>query len=94
MAFIQPLDLETIFVGNLAGTFIIFIFLALVVITVLGARMRMPNIVIGGMLLVFIFLVGATSIYAEGSELRGLILIAGIVISIMLGRTIVKIMQR
>ena len=43
MTFIQPLDLQTIFVNYLAGNMAIFLFLVLIGIAALAAMFRMPN---------------------------------------------------
>lgn len=44
MTFNNPLDLENLLVNTLAGDWTIFLFLALIVITILAARFRMNNI--------------------------------------------------
>lgn len=43
MAFINPLDLEYIFVNTLSGNFYIFLFILMIVIGGLAAKFRMPN---------------------------------------------------
>lgn len=42
MAFIEPLDLETIFINYLAGSLELYFALALLVIAILGGMFRMP----------------------------------------------------
>ena len=94
MAFTQPLDLYEILVNQLAGDMAIFTFLALLTITILGAKFKMPNLVLAGMILVFVVLVGASSNIGAGSELRGLLLLGSTVLAIMLGITLTKIANR
>lgn len=53
MAFINPLDLNEIFVNKLAGDPIIFMFLAFLVIGILAARFKMPMVVMIGMVSLF-----------------------------------------
>jgi len=53
MAFLAPLDLEQLLVTTLAGNVIIFTFLAVIFISVLAARFRMPNLIFGVMIVVF-----------------------------------------
>ena len=43
--FIQPLDLEQIFVNLFAGSWNIFIFISIIMIAALAARFRMPNLI-------------------------------------------------
>jgi len=59
---IQPLDLETIFVTNLAGSMKIFFFLIAIVFAYLAARFRMPNQVF--LILITVFLIFITSFYS------------------------------
>ena len=42
-SWVQPLDLQTIFVNYLSGTWEIFSFIAILVIAALAATFRMPN---------------------------------------------------
>lgn len=51
--FIQPLDLECLFVNFLAGEWIIFGLLAIVFIISVAATFRMSNIVTGASILIF-----------------------------------------
>jgi len=53
MVYIEPLDLKSIFVTNLAGSTNIFIFLAIIVIAALAGRFRMPNSIALIMLVLF-----------------------------------------
>ena len=76
MAFIQPLNLENLFVTTFAGTTVIFTFLFIVFLSALSATFRMPKIVYGAMLAV------AGVIFAPylGGGYLLLILVSGIVI--------------
>lgn len=56
MAFINPLDFDQIFVNELAGSVPIFGILAFIVIGILAARFRMPN-------LVFLILIGVFVVF-------------------------------
>lgn len=47
---IQPLDLETVFINVLAGSTLIFVFVALIFTSILAARFKMPSVVYGMML--------------------------------------------
>ena len=51
--FINPLDLQCIFVNVLSGSWKIFGIIALLGIAILGARMRMITFTIGAAILVF-----------------------------------------
>jgi len=48
---IQPLDLETIFINVLAGSTVIFVFIALIFTAILAARLKMPSVVYGMMMI-------------------------------------------
>lgn len=54
--FIQPLDLECLFVNTFAGSMDIFIGVAFLVIAIIAGRFRMMNITIGLMYGLFIIL--------------------------------------
>lgn len=86
MAFIQPFDLESILIDKLAGNMAIFIILALLVIAIFAARFRMPNVVFGGMIMIFLVFLATTNALGEGSQLKGLLLIGAVVISLFLVR--------
>ena len=57
MLLVQPLDLQTIFVDYLAGSWSIFFFLALIFFTYLAARFRMPGRVLLPLLAIFVILI-------------------------------------
>lgn len=57
--FIQPLDLESIFVNHLAGTANIFLFISMIVIATLAGRFRMNNTVAGIMFVLFAIMLSA-----------------------------------
>jgi len=59
---IQPLDLETIFVTNLAGSMKIFFFLIAIVFAYLAARFRMPNQVF--LILMAVFIIFMANFYS------------------------------
>ncbi len=54
MVFVEPLNLEYIFVNSLAGSMEIFFFVAIALFAYLAARFRMPNQVFLMMVAVFI----------------------------------------
>ena len=43
MTFIEPLNLQTLLVNTLAGSWAIFLFLAIIIISIFAARFRMNN---------------------------------------------------
>ena len=53
MTYINPLDLQTMLVGTLSGSWAIFLFLAVIVISIFAARFRMNNIMFFMMLSLF-----------------------------------------
>lgn len=79
-AFIQPLDLQCIFVNLLAGDWIIFGLLAIVFIVSLAAEFRMSNAVTGGALLLFgvLFYTQLPWILYLGILFGGIIIWAGV----------------
>lgn len=59
MTLIAPLDLQQLFVNTFAGTMLIFVALAMLVIAGMSARFRFPNVVTGTILALFgIMIVG------------------------------------
>ena len=44
MTFVQPLDLQNLLVNTLSGDWTIFLFIAMIFITIMAARFRMNNI--------------------------------------------------
>ena len=63
--FIQPLDLETILVTNLAGGMEIFFFLMIIVFAYLAAKFRMPNQVFLVLMALFIIIIYSVSHYSS-----------------------------
>ena len=53
MTFINPLDLKTLLVNNLAGNYAIFVGIAVIFIAAVAAKFRMTNIALWLMLGVF-----------------------------------------
>ena len=53
MTFIQPLDLQLLFVNTFAGSMDIFMFIAFICIAGLAAMFRMPNMIAMAMFAVF-----------------------------------------
>jgi len=83
MAIINPLDLETLFVDNIAGSITIFFFLALIVIAFFASKWRMTN-------MVFLSMVGLFLIFMAGfgfmTLLVTVIVVGGFVIAWTLSR--------
>ena len=75
MNFIQPLNLDTLFVGTLAGTLPIFMFLAMIFIAYMAARFRMPN----GILLVMIAIFALLFAYYFGGLTITVLIVLGII---------------
>ncbi len=73
MVFIDPLDLETIFVDLFSGSALIFLFVALVVIAILAARFKMPGGVTVTILVMFSVILSGT--FVAGGILQGILLI-------------------
>ena len=84
MAFVNFLDLQTILVNTLAGSIMIFIALAIILIAIFAARFRMNNIMFFMMLTLFavIFSTFIPWFYAF------MILVAGLAIFYIIGRLI------
>jgi len=53
MTFINPLDLHTVLIDNLAGNWTIFLFMALIAFTIMAARFRMSNMIFGMLIAMF-----------------------------------------
>jgi len=53
MTLVQPLNFEQIFVQYLAGSWVIFLFLAIIAFAYISARFKLPNVVFMFMLLLF-----------------------------------------
>lgn len=85
MSLIAPFDLETIFVTVLAGTPLIFSFLAIILVAYLAAYFKMPNSValfflalfgvimatyLEGLYILLILLVGLISFYSISKLIR------------------------
>lgn len=85
MAIIQPLDLESIFVNHVAGSMIIFFFLAIAGFAYLGSRFRMPNQVFLVLMGLFVILMGSFGLQAVYTLV---IFIAGLVFYYSLSKLI------
>jgi hypothetical protein len=48
--FVNPLDLQCIFVNMFSGTWEIFAILLIVIVMIMAAKFRMPNIILGAVL--------------------------------------------
>jgi len=86
MAITLPLDLQSILIDQFAGNFVIFIFISALFLSIMAGRFRMPNVVFGGMVVVFVVYMSTTNVLGAGSELTGILLIAAIVISFQIGK--------
>jgi len=84
MVFIQPLDLETILVENLAGSWVIFIFLMIVLLSILAAKFRMPNSVF---MVLFTLFCGMMSYYYPPLRVVTIIFVGFFVFYIIASRT-------
>ena len=82
--YVQPLDLQTIFVNHLAGTQKIFVFISVIIIATLAGRFRMSGVVTGVMFVLFALMMAVfmPDIYFLA------ILLAGMAIFYGLGRII------
>lgn len=54
MAWIEPLNLEALLLSTLSGSSVVFTFLAVIFISAMAARFKMPNIVFGALLVIFL----------------------------------------
>jgi len=83
MAILNPLDLETLLIDNVAGTITIFFFIALIAISFFAAKWRMTN-------MVFMAMIGLFLIFMAGFGFTTLIVtilvIGGFVIAWVLSR--------
>ena len=77
MTFVEPLDLQRIFINNLAGSIEIFIFLAFIAIGAACSLMRIPNTVT--MILLLFFGIILAGVYPAMYVL--VVLIAGLAIT-------------
>lgn len=84
--FINPLDLESIFVYVLAGSPQIFLFIALLFIAGLAGRFRMPNSIFLLSICLFGIFLASSSIITELYFM--VIILSGTIISYLLGRLI------
>jgi hypothetical protein len=85
MGFHQPFDLYYFFVNVFAGNLTIFLTISFAVIAAMAGMFRMPNIITGVFLALFIIMLGVTS----GNLLVLVLLVAGIII----GWTFVRYMK-
>lgn len=53
MAIVNPLDLHEIFVNLISGNLTIFLFMAIIVMTIVAAKFRMTNTIFGMLLTLF-----------------------------------------
>ena len=84
MTVMNPLDLYTLFVENVAGTMTIFFFLALIVIAYFSAKWRLNNITfIAIMALFLVFMSG----FGVTTLLVTMIVVGGLITAWMLTRT-------
>lgn len=76
MTLILPLDFQTLFVNTFAGSMMIFIGIALLVIGGMAARFRMPNVIFGSMVALFgiLFMSWAGWLYVSVIVILGLII--------------------
>lgn len=87
MAYINPLDLEQLFINTFAGGTGIFVFLVLIFLAGLAASFRMSNTNV--LLMLGLFVVMMTPIIAGVQGIFMLIvLIAGIIIALALNRIV------
>lgn len=84
MTFVEALDLEYWLVNTFSGSFEIFIFLALIVISALAARFRMP----AGLALMFMGLFGVILGSYFGGIYMVIVIIASMVTFILISRTV------
>jgi len=56
MAYINPLDLQTLLVSHLAGSWTIFLFICMIAIIIMAAKFRMTNIILLMIIAVFALL--------------------------------------
>lgn len=74
--FIQPLNLECLLVNTFSGNFIVFTAVAFILISILAARFRMPNII-------FLTMIGLFSVLMAqyiGAVYLLVIIITGLVV--------------
>lgn len=57
MAITAPLDLQFWLVNTLSGSWNIFLFIAAIAIALIGMRFRMPNMIFGVIIFLFIILI-------------------------------------
>jgi hypothetical protein len=84
-SWIQPLDLQTLFVNYLSGSLEIFSFIAVLVIAALAATFRMPNQIALIMFVLFGVIMGV--------YLGGIYFLAIIITSIMVYYSIARLMK-
>jgi len=82
--FIQPLNLECLFVNTFAGTMDIFIFVALIAIAAIGAKFRMIN----ATMLIMFALFGVLMSQWMGGIYFLMVMIAGLIVMYGLGKLI------
>jgi hypothetical protein len=90
MALTKQLDLYEIFVNKLAGDFTIFSLMALAVISILAARFKMPNIVFGGVLMIFAIFIIPSTFEGQGSILFSFFVLAIMILSFLITKAVVR----
>jgi len=86
MTFINPLDFENLFIANLAGTWMIFIIISLIVISVMASKYKVPN-------LLYLMLLGLFGlIIADWNQVIGIttIILSGLGIGFMITKLFTK----
>lgn len=83
---ISPLDFECLFVNTFSGSMLIFVFIALLVITVMAARFAMTALILGCMVVLFGIFFGAYANELYSIVAVILFLIIGLIIASMIKR--------
>ena len=80
MVFIEPLNLYDIFVEKFSGNLEIFVLISLFILAILAGRFRMPTIVFGMIIFIFLFMVGINTLEGVGNIALGLSIVVGMVL--------------
>jgi|TARA_R100000501_G_C2542631_1_gene60715 hypothetical protein len=59
IGYIEPFDLEMIFINIFGGSYTIFIAICLLFISIMAAKWRMPNVVLLSSMMLFMSLIGS-----------------------------------
>ena len=89
-SFINPLDLECIFINTFAGSPIVFVGLAILAIAGLGAMFRMKNSMVLAMFGIFVVLFSPIL----GAELGGIYVVVAVVLVLILGKVLADLIKR